>query len=121
MDIVICSLFHESPLVFLRGCPWYLAIFSYECRFKLFNLLIVFDKFTFDLWYLLFLALGYVLLLGLVRYFAAVKGCAGDFGSALQLRWQVSVLNLLELVLDLLLLLLSDRSTIVIVVDILLR
>ncbi len=120
MDIVMCSLLHISPLVFFRGRPRYLAIFSYECRFKLFDLLIVFDKLTFDLWDKLFLALRNILLLGLGGYFATVKGRARDFGSALQLRWQVSVLKLLELVLDLLLLLLSYRSTIVIVVDILL-
>ncbi len=114
------SLLHVPPLVFLRGRPWYLAIFGHEGRFELFNLLIVLDKFTFDLWYELFLALGNILLLSLRGYFAAVKGRAGDFGSALQLRRQVSVLKLLKLVLNLLLLLLSDRSTIVIVVDILL-
>ncbi len=114
------SLLHVSPLVFLRGRPWYLAIFGHEGRFELFNLLIVLDKFTFDLWYELFLALGNVLLLGLRGYFAAVKGRAGDFGSALQLRRQVSVLKLLELVLNLLCLFLGDRPTIIVIVNILL-
>ena len=68
------------------------------------------------------MALGDVLLLSLVGVgnLAAIEGCAWDLGAALHLGWQITILKLLKLVLNLLLLLLGDRSTIVVVVDVLL-
>ena len=53
-------------------------------------------------------------------YLAAVEGCTRDLWPTLQLRRQVSILKLLELILDLLLLFLSDWATIVVIVNVLL-
>ena len=120
------ALFHVSSLVFLRGCSGNLFVFGDEGSFEFFDLLPVFDWLSFDLRDELLVVLRDVLLLsaalGVIDRlnFTTVEWCARNLRSALKLRRQISLLKLLELVLNLLLPLSCDRTALVVVVNILL-
>ena len=120
------ALFHVSSLVFLRGCSGNLFVFGDEGSFEFFNLLSVLDWLSFDLWNELLIILWNILLLsstlGVIDWlnFTAIKWCSWDLRSALKLRRQISLLKLLELVLNLLLSFSRDRSAFVVVINILL-
>ena len=120
------ALFHVSSLVFLRGCSGNLFVFGDEGSFEFFDLLPVLDWLSFDLRDELLVVLRDVLLLsaalGVIDRlnFTTVEWCARNLRSALKLRRQISLLKLLELVLNLLLPLSCDRTALVVVVNILL-
>ena len=121
-----CTLLHVSSLVFFRRRAGNLFVFGDEGSFEFFNLLPVLDWLSFDLRDELLVVLRDVLLLspalGVIDRlnFTTVEWCARNLRSTLKLRRQISLLKLLELVLNLLLPLSCDRTALVVVVNILL-
>ena len=120
------ALLHVSSLVFFRRRAGNLFVFGDEGGFEFLNLLTILDWLSFDLWNELLIILWNILLLsstlGVIDRlnFTTIKWCAWDFWSALKLRRQISLLKLLELVLNLLLSFSRDRSAFVVVINILL-
>ena len=106
-----------SLVVLLWWGAWYL-IFVDEALLKLFDLLFIFDLFTFDSWDQIFLTAsqGLGLLKWMSVYWLAVCWGPWDLRSALELWWQA----LFKFLVEVLLLLLGSWSSDIIVVNLLL-
>ena len=119
--VVLLSFLHKAPLVLFGWGSWDLSLFRYESSLELFNLLVIFDNLTFDLGHDVLIGLWDVLLLAIMTsWLTPVEWSARDLGTTLHFGWQIPVFDLLELVLKLLLLDLSNLSAFIVVVNVLL-
>ena len=117
------SLLHVAVLVFLRRGTGNFTVLSDEGRFEFFDLFVILNELTFDLGYGVHCWLGDILSVLLIEHGFGrftIEWSSWDLGPTLHLRRQVSSLKLGKLILDLLLLLLCNRATHVVVVNILL-
>ena len=124
--MLLCSLFHVTIAILLRGCARDLTFFRDKRLFKFFNLLVILHDFTFDFRNNVLARLRYILLGTIIHvvkwvWFFTLERRSWNLWSTLHFRWQVSSLKFSKLVLELLLFFLGYRAAHVVIVDVLLR